>query len=49
MRPDWNYSGYPVLARFALDVARAAADADRLPTWNAGDEFRPAREKSGVK
>jgi hypothetical protein len=38
-----------VLARFALDVARAVADADRLPTWNPGDEFRPAREKSGVK
>jgi hypothetical protein len=30
-------------------VARAVADADKLPTWNAGDEFRPAREKSGVK
>jgi hypothetical protein len=23
--------------------------ADRLPTWNPGDEFRPAREKQGVK
>jgi hypothetical protein len=30
-------------------VARAVADADRLPTWNKGDEFLPAREKSGVK
>jgi hypothetical protein len=30
-------------------VARAVADADRLPTWNAGDDFRPAREKQGVK
>jgi Zn-dependent M28 family amino/carboxypeptidase len=49
VRPDWDYSGYPVLARFALDVAKAAADADRLPTWNPGDEFRRAREKSGVK
>ncbi|HEX5271037.1 MAG TPA: M28 family peptidase [Gemmataceae bacterium] len=49
MRPDWDFSGFPVLARFAFDVARAAADADRLPTWNPGDEFRPAREKSGVK
>ena len=38
-----------VLARFALDVARDVANADRLPTWNPGDEFRPAREKSGVK
>ena len=49
MKPDWDFSGFPVLARFALDIAREAANADRLPTWNPGDEFRPAREKSGVK
>jgi Zn-dependent M28 family amino/carboxypeptidase len=49
MRPDWDFSGFVVLARFALDVARDVADADRLPTWNPGDEFRTAREKSGVK
>jgi Zn-dependent M28 family amino/carboxypeptidase len=49
MKDDWDFSGFAVLARFALDVARDAADADRLPTWNPGDEFRPAREKQGVK
>ena len=49
MKRDWDFSGFVVLGRFSLDVARAAADAERLPTWNAGDEFRPAREKSGVK
>lgn len=49
MQPGWDFSGFPVLGRFALDVARAVADADRLPTWNPGDEFRPARVKSGVK
>jgi len=49
MRPGWDFSGFPVLARFALDVAREVANADRLPTWNAGDEFRPARERSGVR
>ena len=49
MRADWDFSGFVTLASFALDVARAAANADGLPTWNAGDEFRPAREKSGVK
>jgi Zn-dependent M28 family amino/carboxypeptidase len=48
-KPDWDFSGFPVLARFAIDVAQSAANADRLPTWNVGDEFRPAREKSGVK
>lgn len=48
VRPDWDFSGFVVLARFAIDVARDVANADRLPTWNSGDEFRPARERSGV-
>jgi Zn-dependent M28 family amino/carboxypeptidase len=45
-RDDWDFSGYPVLLRFALDIAREAADADSLPTWRPGDEFRAARDKS---
>ncbi len=49
VQPHWDYSGFVVLAGFAIDVARDAANADKLPTWNPGDEFRPAREKSGVK
>lgn len=49
LKPEWDFSGFVVLARFTLDVARDVANADRLPTWNPGDEFRPAREKSGVK
>lgn len=49
LKPEWDFSGFVVLARFTLDVARAVANADRLPTWNPGDEFRPAREKSGVE
>ena len=49
VQPDWDYSGFPVLGAFALDAARTAANAERLPTWNAGDEFLPARQKSGVK
>jgi Zn-dependent M28 family amino/carboxypeptidase len=48
-RKDWDFSGFVVLARFTLDVARAVADAERLPTWNPGDEFRAARDKQGVK
>ena len=36
-------------AQHALNImARDIANADRLPTWNPGDEFRPAREKHGV-
>jgi Zn-dependent M28 family amino/carboxypeptidase len=49
MKPDWDFSGFVVLARFTLDVAREVANADQLPTWNPGDEFRPAREKQGSK
>ena len=49
MRPDWDYSGLAVIAQFAADIAREVANTDRLPTWNAKDEFLPAREKSGVK
>jgi Zn-dependent M28 family amino/carboxypeptidase len=49
LKPEWDFSGFVVLARFTLDVARDVANADRLPTWNRGDEFRPAREKQGVK
>jgi hypothetical protein len=49
MKPDWDFGGFPVLGKFAMDVARDLANADTLPTWNPGDEFRPAREKSGVK
>jgi hypothetical protein len=48
-KPDWDFSGFVVLARFSLDVAHLIANANRLPTWNPGDEFRPARERHGVK
>lgn len=48
-RADWDFTGYPVLMRFAFDVAHEAANAKTLPTWNPGDEFRKAREASGVK
>jgi Zn-dependent M28 family amino/carboxypeptidase len=48
-RQDWDFSGFVVLAQFTLDVARDVANAAPLPTWNVGDEFRPARDKQGVK
>jgi Zn-dependent M28 family amino/carboxypeptidase len=40
MHPEWDFSGFVVLARFILNVARDVANADQLPNWNAGDEFR---------
>ena len=49
MKADWDFAGFEMLGRFAFDVARAAANAAVLPTWNPGDEFLPARVKSGVK
>jgi Zn-dependent M28 family amino/carboxypeptidase len=49
MKPDWDFSGFVVLARFVLDVAREVANADQLPTWNPGDEFRRARDKRGLQ
>jgi Zn-dependent M28 family amino/carboxypeptidase len=49
VQPDWDFSGFVVLAGFALDVARDVANADRLPAWNLGDEFHPDRTKSSVK
>jgi Zn-dependent M28 family amino/carboxypeptidase len=47
--PEWDFSGYPILMRFAFDIAQQAANATTLPTWVAGDEFLEARRNSGVK
>lgn len=46
---EWDFIGFPILIRFTLDAAREFANAPGLPTWLPGDEFRSAREKSGVK
>ena len=43
MRSDWDFSGFVTVGRFALDVAREVANADELPAWNPGDEFRAAK------
>ncbi len=48
-RAEWDFAGYPVLMRFAFDIALESANAKTLPTWNPGDEFRAVREKSSVK
>ncbi len=47
--PEWDFAGYPVLLRFTLDAAREIANSPKMPNWLVGDEFRAAREKSGVK
>ncbi len=46
---DWDFSGLEQVSRFSMLLGKMAATVDRLPTWNAGDEFLAAREKSGVR
>ncbi len=36
-------------ARFGMLIGVNVANTPKLPTWRPGDEFLPAREKSGVK
>ena len=49
LQADWDFAGFGVIGQFALDLAIEVANAPKLPTWNPGDEFLPARVKSGVK
>jgi Zn-dependent M28 family amino/carboxypeptidase len=46
---DWDFSGMEQFARFGLTLGVHIANLDTLPTWQKGDEFLPAREKSGVR
>jgi Zn-dependent M28 family amino/carboxypeptidase len=48
-RDDWDVAGMVEYARFGLTIATEVANSPRMPTWRTGDEFLPAREKSGVK
>jgi Zn-dependent M28 family amino/carboxypeptidase len=48
-RDDWDMSGMEQIARFGFLLGQSAANLDRLPTWNPGDEFLAARQRSGVK
>ena len=43
---DWDFGGMEEVAQFAMQVATAVANQQALPTWHAGDEFLPARERS---
>jgi Zn-dependent M28 family amino/carboxypeptidase len=46
---DWDFSGMEQYARFGFLIGVDVANAPKLPTWRAGDEFLPARAASGVK
>jgi Zn-dependent M28 family amino/carboxypeptidase len=44
--PAWNFEGMVEDAQFGFFAALEIADADRAPTWVAGDEFEPVRKAS---
>ncbi len=46
---DWDFSGIEQAARFGMLIGLNVANSEVMPTWNAGDEFLPARTASGVK
>jgi Zn-dependent M28 family amino/carboxypeptidase len=48
-RDDWDFSGMEQMARFGFLLGQTAANLERLPSWNPGEEFLAARRKSGVK
>jgi len=48
-RDDWDFSGMEQMARFGMEIGVAVANQQAMPTWNEGDEFLPARQRSGVK
>ena len=45
-RDEWNFSGLEEVAKFGLTLGTGAANMKGIPSWNRGDEFLPAREKS---
>ncbi|MEQ1948995.1 MAG: M28 family peptidase [Bryobacteraceae bacterium] len=46
---NWNLSDMETYARFGMLINMNVANQPAVPTWNAGDEFLPARVASGVK
>jgi Zn-dependent M28 family amino/carboxypeptidase len=48
-RDDWDLSGMEQMARFGFLVGQTAANLEKLPSWNPGEEFLEVRRKSGVK
>ena len=45
-KDDWDFSGLEELAKFGLTLGIDAANMRGMSTWNQGDEFLPARQKS---
>jgi Zn-dependent M28 family amino/carboxypeptidase len=45
---DWDFAGMEQYSQFGLLIGINVANSPKLPSWRAGDEFLPARQKSGV-
>lgn len=45
-REDWDFAGIAELAEFGLALGKTIANGPELPTWEPGDEFLAARERS---
>jgi len=43
---DWNFDGMIEDSKIGFFTALAVAQADKMPTWNPGDEFEAARKKA---
>ncbi len=46
-RPEMDFRGDAVMARFGIALGWEAANQSTLVGWKAGDEFEKAREASG--
>ncbi|MCS7025342.1 MAG: M20/M25/M40 family metallo-hydrolase [Bryobacteraceae bacterium] len=46
---SWDFSGLEELAKFGFTIGLDVANSEKMPTWRPGDEFLPARQKSGVR
>jgi Zn-dependent M28 family amino/carboxypeptidase len=45
VKPDWDLSGAVEDAQLLFDVGYRVANADRMPEWKPGNEFRAKREE----
>jgi Zn-dependent M28 family amino/carboxypeptidase len=46
---DWDLRGAAQDVDLLYTLGRGLADSDRWPTWNAGSEFRPVRDRSDAE
>ena len=46
---DFDFAGIEAVARMGFTLGIDLCNQEALPTWQKGDEFLPAREKSWKK